>query len=281
LKAIDQIRVQICQEIHLCPKDINLPAMNEKELERYGRHILLPQIDYEGQKKLMNAHVMIIGLGGLGSPASIYLASSGIGKLTLCDFDQVELSNLQRQIVHRDHSLSTNKAHSAKKTLSEINAEIDFQVIDQKLTEDQLSQYLQQQKVDVVLDCSDNFKTRYAINRACNQNKVPLVSGSAIKFEGQLMVFDFKDQDSPCYECVFPDNNTENELRCADHGILAPVVGIIGTMQSLEAIKLILNLSPLNSKLLIFDGMANEWKTIHFKQDKECKICANAKNSSS
>ena len=252
--------------------------MNDKDLERYGRHILLPHVDYEGQKKLMQSHVMIIGLGGLGSPASIYLASSGIGKLTLCDFDQVELSNLQRQIVHNEHSLKTNKAHSAKKTLLQINAEIDFQVIDEKLSEDKLSQYLQQQKVDVVLDCSDNFKTRYAINRACNRNKTPLVSGSAIKFEGQLMVFDFKDQDSPCYECVFPDNAIENDLRCADHGILAPVVGIIGTMQSLEAIKLILNLSPLNGKLLIFDGILNEWKTINFKQDKACKICANAKN---
>lgn len=248
--------------------------MNDKDLERYGRHILLPEIDYEGQQKLLDSHVLVVGLGGLGSPASIYLASSGIGELTLCDFDDVELSNLQRQIVHTERNLKTNKAHSAKNFISSINSNININVVDKKLSEKEFDLYIKNNSVDVILDCSDNFQTRYSVNKIAYKNKIPLVSGSAIRFEGQLAIFDFRDDSSACYECLFPDNGEENELRCADHGILAPVVGIIGVMQSLETIKVLLNLSPVKNMLRIFDGKSNEWKTIAFKKDKECAICS-------
>lgn len=248
--------------------------MNDQDLERYGRHILLPEIDYEGQQKLLESHVLVIGLGGLGSPASIYLASSGIGELTLCDFDDVELSNLQRQIVHTEDNLKNNKAHSAKDFISSINSNISINVVDKKLSENEFDMYVNKYSVDAILDCSDNFQTRYSVNKVAFKNKIPLISGSAIRFEGQLAIFDFRDNSSACYECLFPDNGEENELRCADHGILAPVVGIIGVMQSLETIKVLLNLRPIKNKLKIFDGKNNEWKTITFKKDKECAICS-------
>ena len=254
--------------------------MNDKDLERYGRHILLPEIDYDGQQKLLDSHVLVIGLGGLGSPASIYLASSGIGELTLCDFDNVELSNLQRQIVHTERNLKTNKAHSAKSFISSINSNININVVDKKLSEKDFDLYIKNNLVDVILDCSDNFQTRYSVNKIAFKNKIPLVSGSAIRFEGQLAIFDFRDNSSACYECLFPDNGEENELRCADHGILAPVVGIIGVMQSLETIKVLLDLNPIKNKLKIFDGKSNEWKTITFKKDKECAICSSSSDQS-
>ena len=254
--------------------------MNDKDLERYGRHILLPEIDYEGQQKLLDSHALVVGLGGLGSPASIYLASSGIGELTLCDFDNVELSNLQRQIVHTEQNLKTNKAHSAKSFISSINSNINISVVDKKLSENEFDLYIKNNSVDVILDCSDNFQTRYSVNKVAFKNKIPLISGSAIRFEGQLAIFDFRDNSSACYECLFPDNGEENELRCADHGILAPVVGIIGVMQSLETIKVLLNLSPVKNELRIFDGKSNEWKTITFKKDKECAICSSSSDHS-
>jgi molybdopterin/thiamine biosynthesis adenylyltransferase len=248
--------------------------MNDQDLERYGRHILLPEVDYVGQQKLLDSHVLLVGLGGLGSPASIYLASSGIGELTLCDFDKVELSNLQRQIVHTEDMLQINKAQSAKNFISSINSNININVVDKKLSENEFDLYVKKNSVDAILDCSDNFKTRYSVNKVAFKNKIPLISGSAIRFEGQLAIFDFRDNSSACYECLFPDNGEENELRCADHGILAPVVGIIGVMQSLETIKVLLNFSSLKNKLRIFDGKSNEWKTIAFKKDKECAICS-------
>jgi molybdopterin/thiamine biosynthesis adenylyltransferase len=250
--------------------------MNDQDLERYGRHILLPEIDYDGQQKLLDSHVLVVGLGGLGSPASIYLASSGIGNLTLCDFDKVELSNLQRQIVHTEDMLQINKARSAKSFISSINSNININVVDKKLSESEFDSYVKKNSVDAILDCSDNFQTRYSINKVAFKNKIPLISGSAIRLEGQLAIFDFRDNSSACYECLFPDNGEENELRCADHGILAPVVGIIGVMQSLETIKVLLNLNFVKNKLRIFDGKSNEWKTITFKKDKECAICSSS-----
>ena len=254
--------------------------MNDQDLERYGRHILLPEVDYDGQQKLLDSHVLVVGLGGLGSPASIYLASSGIGVLTLCDFDKVELSNLQRQIVHTEDMLQINKAQSAKSFISSINSNININVVDKKLSENEFDLYVKKNSVDAILDCSDNFQTRYSVNKVAFKNKIPLISGSAIRFEGQLAIFDFRDNSSACYECLFPDNGEENELRCADHGILAPVVGIIGVMQSLEAIKVLLNLNPIKNKLRIFDGKSNEWKTISFKKDKECAICSSSSDHS-
>jgi len=250
--------------------------MNDQDLERYGRHILLPEVDYDGQQKLLDSHVLVVGLGGLGSPASIYLASSGIGNLTLCDFDKVELSNLQRQIVHKEDMLQINKAQSAKSFISSINSNIKINVVDKKLSENEFDLYVKKNSVDAILDCSDNFQTRYSVNKVAFKNKIPLISGSAIRFEGQLAIFDFRDNSSACYECLFPDNGEENELRCADHGILAPVVGIMGVMQSLETIKVLLNLSSVKNKLRIFDGKSNEWKTITLKKDKECAICSSS-----
>ena len=254
--------------------------MNNQDLERYGRHILLPEVDYDGQQKLLDSHVLVVGLGGLGSPASIYLASSGIGELTLCDFDDVELSNLQRQIVHTEDNLKNNKAHSAKDSISSINSNISINVVDKKLSENEFDMYVNKHSVDAILDCSDNFQTRYSVNKVAFKNKIPLISGSAIRFEGQLAIFDFRDNSSACYECLFPDNGEENELRCADHGILAPVVGIIGVMQSLETIKVLLNLNPIKNRLRIFDGKSNEWKTILFKKDKGCTICSSSSDHS-
>jgi len=254
--------------------------MNNQDLERYGRHILLSEIDYEGQKKLLDSHVLVLGLGGLGSPASIYLASSGVGDLTLCDFDKVELSNLQRQIIHSEEKLQINKAQSAKSFISSINSDINVNIIDKKLSENELDLYIKKNLVDAILDCSDNFQTRYSLNKVAYKNKIPLISGSAIRFEGQLAIFDFRVDSSACYECLFPDNGEENELRCADHGILAPVVGIIGVMQSLETIKVLLNLNPPQNQLKIFDGKSNEWKTIAFKKDKECAICSSSSDQS-
>ena len=254
--------------------------MNDQDLERYGRHILLPEVHYDGQQKLLDSHVLVVGLGGLGSPASIYLASSGIGNLTLCDFDKVELSNLQRQIVHKEDMLQINKAHSAKSFISSINSNINLNVVDKKLSESEFDLYVKKNSVDAILDCSDNFQTRYSINKVAFKNKIPLISGSAIGLEGQLAIFDFRDDSSACYECLFADNGEENELRCADHGILAPVVGIIGVMQSLETIKVLLNLNPIKNRLRIFDGKSNEWKTIAFKKDKECAICSSSSDHS-
>jgi len=228
----------------------------------------------------LDSHVLVIGLGGLGSPASIYLASSGIGELTLCDFDDVELSNLQRQIVHTEDNLKNNKAHSAKDFISSINSNISINVVDKKLSENEFDMYVNKHSVDAILDCSDNFQTRYSVNKVAFKNKIPLISGSAIRFEGQLAIFDFRDNSSACYECLFPDNGEENELRCADHGILAPVVGIIGVMQSLETIKVLLNLNPIKNRLRIFDGKSNEWKKITFKKDKECAICSSSSDHS-
>lgn len=254
--------------------------MNDQDLERYGRHILLPEIDYDGQQKLLDSHVLVVGLGGLGSPASIYLASSGIGELTLCDFDKVELSNLQRQIAHTEDKLQINKAHSAKSFIASINSNININAIDKKLSQNEFDSYVKNNSVDAILDCSDNFQTRYIVNKIAFKNKIPLISGSAIRFEGQLAIFDFRESSSACYECLFPDNGEENELRCADHGILAPVVGIIGVTQALETIKVLLNLSPPQNQLKIFDGKGNEWKTILFKKDKGCTICSSSSDHS-
>jgi molybdopterin/thiamine biosynthesis adenylyltransferase len=187
---------------------------------------------------------------------------------------------LQRQIVHTEDMLQINKAQSAKSFISSINSNININVVDKKLSENEFDLYVKKNSVDAILDCSDNFQTRYSVNKVAFKNKIPLISGSAIRLEGQLAIFDFRDNSSACYECLFPDNGEENELRCADHGILAPVVGIIGVMQSLEAIKVLLNLNPIKNKLRIFDGKSNEWKTISFKKDKECAICSSSSDHS-
>jgi len=247
--------------------------MKDNQLLRYSRHILLPEIEYSGQEILLNSHCLIIGAGGLGSPASVYLASSGIGKITICDFDDVDISNLQRQILHSDQSIGMNKAISGSKFLNKVNPEIVITPITKKLNIDEMKDIAKE--VDVVIDCSDNFETRYALNKIAFNLKKPLISGAAIKFDGQVSVFDFRKIHSPCYECLFPDSNNETELRCADHGVFSPLVGIIGSTQAAEAIKIILNVgNSLMGRLLLLDAKNMTWKTIKILKDEGCKVCS-------
>jgi len=246
--------------------------MNDNQLLRYSRHILLQQIGYEGQEKLNQSHALIVGAGGLGSPVALYLAASGIGQLTICDFDNVDLTNLQRQIIHTKQSVGINKAVSAQQTIYEINPDVVVQTIQKKSNEAEFRILAKQ--VDVVIDCSDNFATRYALNRVCLQLKKPLVSGAAIGFEGQITVFDFRHENSPCYHCLFPDNGEDTDLRCATNGVFAPLVGMIGTSQAAEALKLIMNIGEsLQGRLLLLDALAMEWRSIKLARDPKCAVC--------
>ncbi len=251
--------------------------MNDNQLLRYSLHILLPQIGYEGQEKLVNSHALIVGAGGLGSPVALYLAASGVGTLTICDFDTVDLTNLQRQIVHTTPSVGTNKATSAQQTLFEINPSINVNTVCVKSTEDDFAKLITQ--ADVVIDCSDNFATRYTLNRLCVKLKKPLVSGAAIGFEGQVTVYDMRSNASPCYHCLFPDSSEstgENtEMRCAENGVFAPLVGMIGTTQAAEALKLLMGIGEsLQGRLLLLDALSMEWRTIKLGKDPACSVCS-------
>jgi molybdopterin/thiamine biosynthesis adenylyltransferase len=246
--------------------------MNDLQLLRYSRHILLPQIEYDGQDKLTQSHVLIVGAGGLGSPVAMYLAASGVGTLTICDFDAVDLTNLQRQIIHTTQSVGTNKAVSAQQAIFEINPDVLVHTVQQKSTESEMAVLVAQ--ADVVVDCSDNFATRYALNRLCFQHKTPLVSGAAIRFEGQITVFDFRHAASPCYHCLYPDTGSDQEMRCADNGVFAPLVGMIGTAQAAEVLKLLLNIGEsLQGRLLLLDALTAEWRTIKLARDAACTVC--------
>ena len=246
--------------------------MNDHQLLRYSRHILLPQIEYAGQAKLLSAHALIIGAGGLGSPVALYLAASGVGTLTICDFDTVDLTNLQRQIIHTNASVGVNKAESAKATIASINPDITVNTITTKSTDSELAELIK--IADVVIDCSDNFKTRYTLNKLCVTHQKPLVSGAAIGFEGQVTVYDMRDENSPCYHCLFPDTGENSETRCADNGVFAPLVGMIGTVQAAEAIKLLLGLGEsLQGRLLLLDVLDMQWRSITLKKDSCCKVC--------
>jgi molybdopterin/thiamine biosynthesis adenylyltransferase len=246
--------------------------MNDNQLLRYSRHILLPQIGYEGQDKLVNSHALIVGAGGLGSPVALYLAAGGVGTLTICDFDVVDLTNLQRQVVHTESAVGINKALSAQQTLSTINPEAIVHAVTKKSTAEEFSELIKE--ADVVIDCSDNFATRYLLNRLCVQLKKPLVSGAAIGFEGQVTVFDMRNDGSPCYHCLFPDNGEDTELRCADNGVFAPLVGMIGTTQAAEAMKLLMGIGEsLQGRLLLLDVLTMQWRDIKLSKDTECKVC--------
>ena len=245
--------------------------MNDEQLLRYNRQIMLPQIGYEGQQRLANARVLIIGLGGLGSPAAIYLAAAGTGTLVLVDFDKVELTNLQRQIVHRTADIGEYKAVSAKANLLAINPELSIDAVTHALDTDELDR--QVQRADVVIDASDNYETRFAINAACVRQRTPLVSGAAIRLEGQISVFDSRDSDSPCYRCLYPRTGDAEET-CSESGVLAPVVGIIGSIQALEAIKLICGTGePLRGRVLILDALTMQWRTMKLRRDPACPEC--------
>ncbi len=247
--------------------------MNDSQLLRYSRHILLSQINYEGQEKLVNSHALVVGAGGLGSPVALYLAASGIGALTICDFDVVDLTNLQRQIIHTTQSVGINKAVSAQQTIYEINPDVMVNTVQQKCTEEEFATLVEQ--ADVVLDCTDNFATRYTLNRLCVKFKKPLVSGAGLNFEGQITVYDMRSESSPCYHCLFPDNGEDTDLRCATNGVFAPLVGMIGTTQAAEALKLIMGIGEsLQGRLLLLDALAMEWRTIKLSKDPACIVCS-------
>ena len=239
---------------------------------RYSRHILLPEIGIEGQQKLLDAHALIVGVGGLGSPAAMYLAASGVGRLTLCDDDTVELTNLQRQIAHHTNSIGLTKVVSAQHTLTEINPEVCVNPLQERLGDKRMEELVVQS--DVVLDCSDNFATRYALNRACFRHHIPLVSGAATRFEGQASIFDFRRFDGPCYNCLYPEDTEGEETRCAIMGVFAPLVGIIGSLQAAEAIKLIIGTSDnLYGQLLVINSLTMQFRTIKLIKDNSCKVC--------
>lgn len=246
--------------------------MNDNQLLRYSRHILLPQLSYEGQEKLVNSHALIVGAGGLGSPVALYLAAGGVGTLTICDYDNVDLTNLQRQVLHTTQAVGINKAVSAKQTLQAINPEVVINTICDKSSEETFEKLATQ--AGVVIDCSDNFKTRYTLNRVCVKLRKPLVSGAAIGFEGQVTVFDMRHETSPCYHCLFPDLGSDQEMRCAENGVFAPLVGMIGTAQAAEAMKLIAGIGEtLQGRLLLLDALVMEWRTIRLGKDPACGVC--------
>ena len=245
--------------------------MDDDQLLRYARHILLPGIEIEGQKRLLAARVLIMGLGGLGSPVSLYLAASGVGHLTLVDFDTVDLSNLQRQIVHTTASIGMAKVLSAKSTLLDINPEIQIRTIGARLSEEELQHEVA--AADVVVDCTDNFDIRFAINDACLLSGTRLVSGAAIRFEGQLLTVDPQDTNSPCYRCLYQDA-PDTSLSCAESGIAAPLVGVVGTLQALETIKLIVGTGEsLVGYLLTFDAKVMTWQKLRLPRNPACIAC--------
>ena len=247
--------------------------MNDDQLLRYSRHILLPQLGVEGQERFLASRALIVGAGGLGSPIALYLASAGVGQITICDGDTVDLTNLQRQIAHFSHSLGANKAHSAAATMAAINPEITVKTVQHRVAEDELHRLILD--ADVVLDASDNFATRHAINRACVTQRKPLVSGAAIRFDGQVTVFDLRRADSPCYHCLFPENAEDEGERCAVMGVFAPLVGIIGATQAAEALKLLTGAGqPLRGRLLLLDSLAMTWRGVNLKKDPACPVCA-------
>ena len=250
--------------------------MEDTELLRYSRHILLDELGVEGQEKIRKAHVLIIGAGGLGSPASLYLAASGVGRLTLCDGDTVDLTNLQRQIALRMSDLGHNKALATRQSLLAINPDVEIVTLTERLSGEALSQ--QVALAHVVLDCSDNFATRHAVNRACVLHRKPLVSGAAIRFDAQITVFDPRAADSPCYECLYPENAVDEEVRCAVMGVFSPLVGIVGATQAAEALKLLVGMGQsLAGRLLILNALSMEWQQIRLPRDPCCKVCGSPK----
>lgn len=246
--------------------------MNDEQLLRYSRHILLKEFGVEAQDILLRSSALVVGAGGLGSAALLYLASAGVGKLVIADGDQVDRTNLQRQIIHRESAIGMNKAESAAATLSQVNSGCSVRTIPRRLENAELLTEIA--NADVVLDCSDNFATRHAINRACVAHGKPLVSGAGIRFDGQITSFDLRRDDSPCYHCLFPESDAADEERCAIMGVFAPLVGIIGAMQASEAIRLLTGVGQsLTGKLSIFDGLTQSWHQVRLTRDPVCAVC--------
>ena len=246
--------------------------MDDNQLIRYSRHILLPQIGIEGQEKLLNSHALVIGAGGLGSPIALYLAASGLGKITICDGENVDLTNLQRQIVHFTPAVGTPKTQSARNTMALINPEVKIVEVPKRVSSEDVLDLVK--NTDVVLDASDNFVTRHAVNRACVMHRKPLVSGAGVRFDGQVAVFDLREPTSPCYNCLFPEDGEFEETRCAVMGVFAPLTGIIGTIQAAEALKLLTGAGEtLNGRLLVLDALSMEWRSIKLSKDPKCLVC--------
>lgn len=248
--------------------------MDDDQLLRYSRHILLPKFDIQGQEKLIHSCVLIIGAGGLGSPIAMYLAASGIGKLIICDHDVVDLTNLQRQIIHKTDAIGTPKVNSAKKTLAEINPEVNVVTLNKYVDDNSLHQLVAE--ADAVIDASDNFTTRHLVNKACTMLKKPLISGAVVRFEGQVTVFDLRDEKNPCYHCLFPKNGNDEDMHCATMGVFSPLVGIIGCTQAAEALKILLGIGEtLNGRVQLLDGLTMQWRSIKLNKDPACDVCAN------
>ena len=247
--------------------------MTDDDLLRYSRHILLNEIGVEGQELIQAAHVLVIGAGGLGSPVALYLGSAGVGQITVVDDDTVDMTNLQRQVAHTVARVGSPKVDSIKTAIAQLNPGVLVTGIQQRADAELLNQLVS--KADVVVDCCDNFSTRHAINAACVAHAKPLVSGAAIRFDGQLSVYDPRDPTSPCYACVFPAKATFEETRCATMGVFAPLVGIVGTMQAAEALKLITGVGrPLTGRLLMIDGRAMEFTEMSTSRQTRCAVCA-------
>jgi molybdopterin/thiamine biosynthesis adenylyltransferase len=247
--------------------------MDDQQQTRYSRHMLLTEWDAEAQAKCAAAHAVIVGVGGLGSPAAHFLAASGVGTITLCDNDDVELTNIQRQMLYATTDVGKRKVAAARDRLLAVNPTIAVHVRDERMDDAALDELVR--TADVVLDCTDNYKTRHAINRACVAARVPLVSGAVIRFDGQVTVFDSRNNHSPCYHCLFGENESLEEMRCATRGVFAPLVGIIGTMQAAEALKLLTGIGePLTGRLLIFDALTTRWQTVKIKRNGSCSVCS-------
>lgn len=247
--------------------------MNDDQLLRYSRHILLPEIGVEGQQKLLEARALIIGAGGLGSPAAMYLAAAGIGTIALADGDTVDLTNLQRQVMHATESVGRKKVDSGRDTLARLNAQAQVVALGTRLEGDALEREVA--AADVILDCSDNFATRHAVNRACVRHRKPLVSGAAIRFDAQISVFDLRSEESPCYNCLFPEQGEVEEMRCAIMGIFAPLTGMVGTLQAAEAIKVVTGVGEtLAGRLVLFDALTTTWRTLRLARDPDCSACS-------
>lgn len=245
--------------------------LNDSALLRYSRHILLPEIDIEGQQRLLAARVLVVGAGGLGAPALLYLASAGVGQLTLVDDDTVELTNLQRQVIHDMQTLGQPKVVSAAARLSAINPDVQLRLLNERLAGDSLAAEVAAH--DLVLDCSDNFATRHAINRACVAARVPLVSGAAVRFSGQLAVYDVRDEASPCYHCLFPEEGEASDGPCATFGVLAPLVGVIGSLQAVEAVKLLAGRRPALGQLTLYEALEGSFRQLRVPRDPDCPVC--------
>jgi molybdopterin/thiamine biosynthesis adenylyltransferase len=247
--------------------------MNDEQLLRYSRHILLSQIGIEGQEKLLAAHALVIGAGGLGSPVALYLASAGVGCITVCDGEEVDLTNLQRQIVHRTDAIGRKKVDSARATLAAINPEVRVIAVPERVGGERLDMLVAD--ADVVVDGCDNFATRHAVNRACVKSRKPLVSGAAVRFDGQIAVFDLRDRGSPCYHCLFPEDGESEDVRCAVMGVFAPLVGIVGSIQAAEALKVLAGAGePLAGRLLLLDALTMHMRTVKLQKDPACLVCS-------